>query len=98
MPCHLFVGLSTRDTSICLLVASPLIKQQPKRVPTKSSVHNRRVIRGESRPPQLVLVYRWRDFSATVLNMLSSVQSTLRLVVFSGNVGSTILALYDVHL
>lgn len=45
-----------------------------------------------------MLVYRWRDFSATVLNMLSSVQFTTGWVVFSGNVGSTILALYDVHL
>lgn len=94
MSCHLFVGLSTRDTSICLLVASPLIKQQPK----KSSVHNRRAIRGESRLPQLMLVYRWRDFSATVLNMLSLVQFTSWLVVFSGNIGSMMLALNDVHL
>lgn len=95
MSCHLFVGLSTRDTSICLLVASLLIRQQLKREPTESC--GRRAITGESRPPQFMLVCRWRDFSATVLNMLSSVQSTSRLVVFSGNVGSTILALHDVH-
>lgn len=40
-----------------------------------------------------MLAHRWRDFSATVLNMVSSVQSTSRLVVLSGNVGSTVLAL-----
>lgn len=45
-----------------------------------------------------MLVYRWRDDSATVLNMVYSVQSKSRFFVFSGNIGSKLLALQDVYL